>query len=420
MKRRNPINVIVVRFFLIIIFSGVLNNSHSQNGEFLADSNTVALWHFNSATGSILIDSSGNGHDGVITGSNWVNGLIGKGLHFDGINDSIGVPNDGSFGFTVTENFTIEAWFIIDTLAEHWIFSHKNGSRNGYSFAISGASNLANFAVEGNTQGVNYSVISTSSITTECWHYIAVMYNGQTRELSLYLDGQFEQSTICGGNLIGTIGHLGTSFTIGTRGKGTSPWFKGILDEVRISDTVRSASEIQAHWQLNKGLATLSSNWDYTQVDKYFVFSDSSTNNPTLWIWDFGDGNFSIAQNPIYTYSDTGTYKVCLITTNSCGSDTLCKNVFIGATFVQNLTEEHSFLIFPNPNTGTFTLDIGNSKNQYITIQVYDILGRTVFEKALDGKKINELITIANIRSGVYFARIKVGDSIVNIKILIQ
>lgn len=51
-------------------------------------------------------------------------------------------------------------------------------------------------------------------------------------------------------------------------------------------------------------------------------FTDLSTGNPTSWDWDFGDGiGTSSAQNPSYTYDNSGTYTVMLTATNGCGSD---------------------------------------------------------------------------------------------------
>lgn len=50
-------------------------------------------------------------------------------------------------------------------------------------------------------------------------------------------------------------------------------------------------------------------------------FTDNSLNNPTSWIWNFGDGNASSAQNPTYTYTAAGTYTVLLIASNSYGSN---------------------------------------------------------------------------------------------------
>ncbi|MBK7130673.1 MAG: M4 family metallopeptidase [Crocinitomicaceae bacterium] len=58
-------------------------------------------------------------------------------------------------------------------------------------------------------------------------------------------------------------------------------------------------------------------------------FSDLSTNGPTSWSWNFGDGNFSTSQNPSHAYSTNGTFTVQLTATNSYGSDPEIKTSYI-------------------------------------------------------------------------------------------
>jgi gliding motility-associated-like protein len=58
-------------------------------------------------------------------------------------------------------------------------------------------------------------------------------------------------------------------------------------------------------------------------------FTDQSTNNPTGWRWDLGNGTISIAKNPVTTYIQAGHYEIKLIATNSNGSDTLISNSYI-------------------------------------------------------------------------------------------
>jgi PKD repeat protein len=50
-------------------------------------------------------------------------------------------------------------------------------------------------------------------------------------------------------------------------------------------------------------------------------FTDLSTNSPTEWSWDFGDGGTSSAQDPQYTYTAAGTYTVTLMASNGGESD---------------------------------------------------------------------------------------------------
>ena len=64
--------------------------------------------------------------------------------------------------------------------------------------------------------------------------------------------------------------------------------------------------------------------------DPVVTFTDSSTNTPLSWFWDFGDGSgTSTSQNPGYTYTSNGTYNVCLTATNVVGNSTSCQWVTI-------------------------------------------------------------------------------------------
>jgi streptogramin lyase len=49
------------------------------------------------------------------------------------------------------------------------------------------------------------------------------------------------------------------------------------------------------------------------------VFTDLSTNAPTAWSWDFGDGETSTEQHPTHTYTTDGLYTVTLTAGNDYG-----------------------------------------------------------------------------------------------------
>ncbi len=54
-----------------------------------------------------------------------------------------------------------------------------------------------------------------------------------------------------------------------------------------------------------------------------YHFHDLSENQPDSWLWDFGDGNTSTAQNPVHQYENPGDYEVSLTVTkiNPWGGD---------------------------------------------------------------------------------------------------
>ena len=58
-------------------------------------------------------------------------------------------------------------------------------------------------------------------------------------------------------------------------------------------------------------------------------FTDQSTNAPTSWLWDFGDGETSTEQNPTHAYAEEGSYTVVMTATNARGSHTKTRNNYI-------------------------------------------------------------------------------------------
>lgn len=122
-------------------------------------------------------------------------------------------------------------------------------------------------------------------------------------------------------------------------------------------------------------------------ADPQFEFTDISSNNPTQWSWDFDDGGSSWAQNPSHTYSTNGTYNVCLIASNSNGSDTICKNVTVtgggGSAPMANFSYDASAspliqftdLSTNNPSLWSWDFDDGSSSTQQNPSHTYTANG---------------------------------------------
>ncbi len=62
------------------------------------------------------------------------------------------------------------------------------------------------------------------------------------------------------------------------------------------------------------------------------TFTDTSTNSPTSWEWDFGDDATSTEQHPSHTYPAPGYYTVSLTATNASGADGETKVNYVTVT----------------------------------------------------------------------------------------
>jgi PKD repeat protein len=81
---------------------------------------------------------------------------------------------------------------------------------------------------------------------------------------------------------------------------------------------------------------------DRTRVPpKYPVtFKDFTRNNPTDWLWDFGDGEITTTREPVHYFAEVGNYTVTLTAYNAAAKDGV------------NKTKEHYIEVTTNPIAG--------------------------------------------------------------------
>ena len=135
-------------------------------------------------------------------------------------------------------------------------------------------------------------------------------------------------------------------------------------------------------------------------------FTDLSTNDPTDWLWDFGDGEISGIQNPSHTYEEAGQFTICLTATNGWGdSEIACKTleVFVG---IQNTQQTH-LDIYPNP-----TSDLVYIPNVPVDaqIRVIDMQGRFVQVNSTQAGTITAL-HVQSLPAGTYQVLISTQDA---------
>lgn len=116
-------------------------------------------------------------------------------------------------------------------------------------------------------------------------------------------------------------------------------------------------------------------------------FTNNSTGPGTLtYYWDFGDGNFSTALNPVHTYTASGTYTAMLVTSSSAGCvDTVYSSPIVIGGFTTSFTAPAQVCVnetatftntsTPAPGSGRWTFGDGGIANTVNATHVYTAPG---------------------------------------------
>ncbi len=209
---------------------------------FTVDSNTVALWHFNEGSGNITQDASSNGNDGVLKNNvTWITGIDGNALRFNGVDNYVEVPDSSSL--QITDAFTLEAWIQVEDILSDSTVDTLIGKDHQYAFGIGDTLFPRNIAFGFENQTPNICdptgwCDGNGPVPFNEWHHVAVQYDGQT--MKTFLDGQLQNQY----SAQFTIPGAPTPLAIGARiiflpESGPTAFFKGTIDEVRISNIAR-------------------------------------------------------------------------------------------------------------------------------------------------------------------------------------
>ena len=138
-------------------------------------------------------------------------------------------------------------------------------------------------------------------------------------------------------------------------------------------------------------------------------FTDESLNQPSSWLWDFGDGDTSTEQNPSHTYTSNGMYEVCLTVTNSAGSNTSCQTVDIIISSVNVLISDLKIEIFPNPASDWLNLKLESDEVRPLEFVLFNEIGQPVINQQVQSSG-NHNFDIKKLSSGLYYFIIKTNQ----------
>ncbi len=154
----------------------------------------------------------------------------------------------------------------------------------------------------------------------------------------------------------------------------------------------------------------------YTTTTSYvtaFFTNTSAAEGTATYDWNFGDGNTSNLENPTHVYTAAGTYQVTLTVTNECGTATYSDSVTLTTVGLEEIGDGNSLSIYPNPNNGSFTLDISLMENADVKVAVTNELGQTIYTNNVGEVTGNssEMIDLGTVESGLYFITVIVDEN---------
>ena len=76
-----------------------------------------------------------------------------------------------------------------------------------------------------------------------------------------------------------------------------------------------------------------------------------------------------------------------------------------------------AFRLYPNPNNGTFTLEITDHFKTGM-VQVYDVIGRTVYQSGID--QGSSIIQLGGQPRGIYMVKVQLDDAVLTKQVMVE
>ena len=202
---------------------------------------SLANWQLNAGSGTQAVDSSGNGHTGIlVNGPTWTTGIAGDGLSFNGSNQYVGVSGAALDQYPLT----VTTWFKTTSSSgiQGLVNKYAQSSRNGYQLFMSMGKlcawyfhDSADYVWDGSS-----CTLPVPGYNDGRWHMATFTVDASGGKL--YVDGAIKASRGWNGRPGATTGT--TPLLLGYYQGVAGSYFAGSLDEVRIYGSSLSAAQV--------------------------------------------------------------------------------------------------------------------------------------------------------------------------------
>jgi len=220
-------------------------------------------------------NDSANSHTGTNYSTTDATGHIADGQNFNGVTGTrIDMGDSTDFE---PSSFTLEAFVkregdcLYDVCS---VFSKGSSNFEGYALAVLGSSHKVELKINDNNGNVPANqALGTTTILIDTWYHIVGTYNSNTQELKVYVNGELEDTN----TNTNAINYSTASLKIGSANNNNDIVFNGVIDEVRLTPSVRSDDWIDAEYNNQKSSSTFLTIG--TETATYTVTFDGNTND---------------------------------------------------------------------------------------------------------------------------------------------
>jgi len=255
----------------------------------------VGWWRFDNSTD--LKDHSSYSNDGTNHDSTYTySGKFGGARDFDGNNDYVNCGTDMEDSIN---KITYELWFKLDSLLSSTVTLYSR-LENGFTAIQINSDEKIFYGYRYNPGNNYYESVGNDAISIDTWYHLVVTYDSSGDSI-IYLNGNIYKQEAAKGELNSNANGI---VLIGNQ-EGTSRYFNGTIDEIRIYNRILSAEEVNASF--NSGIYRLWNN-----------FTDLSEGTYTYTAYAIDEaGNVNNAGTRNITYNS-----------GSCTSHSDCTNQF--------------------------------------------------------------------------------------------
>jgi hypothetical protein len=124
-----------------------------------------------------------------------------------------------------------------------------------------------------------------------------------------------------------------------------------------------------------------------------------------------------------HTFPGPGLYKVCMLVYRTLPDGSKCTRRFcMYVTVTQGLPDAEPIIVYPNPNNGSFSLQIDEGWALPLHVSIQDYAGRVVDQRIQSDKPLDSNIKfeLINLTPGLYILRVYSGEQQYTRKFVLQ